>query len=92
MVNTRQRVVIVVGLLVLVLMGLFPPWEHVVTEGSSVWSRDAGYHPLVSPPAPLTDGVQQVRVDVSRLLIQAVVAAVACAASVVGLTAPRSSR
>jgi len=71
--NAIQRVIILVGVAVFVLMGLLPPW----TYGGVV---PAGYRFIASPPK--TEGFWGVKIDMSRLLIQW---AVTIAASGVGV-------
>jgi hypothetical protein len=58
--NAIQRVIILVGVAVFVLMGLFPPWKFV----GGGWEEPARYHFIASPPEGFC------KIDMSRLLIQ----------------------
>lgn len=74
--NKNQKKVIIAGLVVIVLMGLFPPWIHTITDNPLKIERAGNYGFLLSPPPPgrnfpfLNENIWGVRLDVSRLLIQ----------------------
>ena len=50
-INRTQRVVILIGLLVIILMGAFPPWLGRFVETEKERVGPAGYHWLLAPPA-----------------------------------------
>lgn len=55
--NKRQKTVILVGLALIFLMGLFPPWVHLFVYVESEYpamqfERSAGYSLLFNPPEP----------------------------------------
>jgi hypothetical protein len=77
--NKNQKKVIMAGLVVIVLMGLFPPWVHTVNVSTKLRTikieRAGNYGLLFSPPTPadketFVSGYWGVHLNVSRLLIQ----------------------
>lgn len=83
--NREQLIVLWIGIGLLSLIGLYPPWMYTVQSrgdsGMVRMEREAGYHPLFSPPqpqssdqsdssAPYIDGV---RLDFPRIAVQIVV-------------------
>ncbi len=73
--NKNQKRVIMAGLVVIVLMGLFPPWVHTVHVKELKIDRAGSYGFLFSPPAPDQNNfpwknMWGVHLDVSRLLMQ----------------------
>lgn len=49
--NSRQTRALVAGVLGLIIIGLFPPWEHVfVNEIGAIQTRPVGFHGIMSPP------------------------------------------
>jgi hypothetical protein len=89
--DRKQRIVVLVGVAILVLMSLLPPWQkrHVVTllnlsavreEACDVMWRSAGYSPIFLPPGSDTHGSKYVsgggaRIDLVRLGVQFVAVA-----------------
>lgn len=65
--NTRKTVVIV-AVIIIALMGLFPPWWY--TNGVLAGNRSAGYAWLFTPPSSYTVP------DVLRLLVQWAIVAI----------------
>ncbi len=88
--NGRQRWVIAVFVALFVLSALFPPWmnryDAVVVRGQT----PIGYAFIASPPAPIAFG--DVKIDVSRLLIEWVVLIVAAVSFVVVVGAQPAGR
>jgi hypothetical protein len=77
--NKRQKTVLLVGVAVVALMLLVPPWQRTTSGSSSIikggpYSRPsktlAGYGFIFSPPASAE------QIDVSRLTVQCAVVAV----------------
>ncbi len=77
--NDRQRKVLCAGLVVMAVMGLFPPWVGTLNRGVLHLRKDAGYGIIWAPPRPLEDDSYSVEIDVGRLVIQWAVAALAVA-------------
>ncbi len=62
--KTLLRVVLVLGL----VMGLFPPWQTVLSVDGIYKVVSLGYAPIFAPPQP--EGFQGVRLDYARLVLQ----------------------
>ena len=60
--NRKQRWVLWIGVSIIALMGLCPPWMESYRYGAT---RSIGYAPILAPPKSTT-----VRIDVIRLLLQ----------------------
>lgn len=73
--NRAQKRMLLVGLVVIVALGVFPPWMEVrtgVVQGATFSLEIAtGHHLLFSPPEPGPSGTAAVtyRVDYGRLAI-----------------------
>jgi len=67
-----QRVVLVVGVILIALSAAFPPWVYTFTRpGMAVSSRPAGYASILTPPELSSSSITRgVRVDVTRLVVQ----------------------
>jgi hypothetical protein len=71
MINSNQRKVLIVGIIAIVVMGIFPPWTYTFKYESTYSEVPAGYSLIVNPPAPREEGyVHGVKLDISRLIIQ----------------------
>jgi hypothetical protein len=58
--NRKQIIMLWIGIAIIVLMCLFPPWLRVIEiEGSRTISR-CGYYSLFNPPVPLM-GISQLK-------------------------------
>ena len=69
--NGKQRKIVVVGVLLFVLMGLFPPWTYTLDVQSTHREKPAGYALIISPPGPEKDAPAfGVKIDISLLVIQ----------------------
>jgi len=93
--NKKQRTIIIIGLGIILLMGVIPPWKCAFSLAHlSRLERPAGYGFIFYPPSPVTvakskeflsDGDMRnpsfwsVRLDTTRLFIQWVVVAIAVA-------------
>ena len=77
--NKKQKYILLVGILIFVLMGLFPPWNFSF-KGSVVVTRTGPYAFIFSPPTYKPYGVEGApRIDTSRLMVQgAIVVGVCC--------------
>jgi hypothetical protein len=69
-VNRAQRVVLVVGIVLLVLEIIFPPFKW--SAGGKTWAARHGF--ILSPPEPLelTVGTTAATVDVGRWIAHAI--------------------
>jgi len=83
--NKNQRVIITIGVVVFVLMGLFPPWTSVHKSYSA---EPSGYCFIGSPPRPYKYNnaglirTYKIKIDTTRLLIQWIVIIVASSGGV----------
>jgi hypothetical protein len=69
--NTTQRVIILAGIAIIALMGLFPPWTYTLKATMTYSEEPAGYGFIASPPRRKGDSLMHgVKIDSSRLLIQ----------------------
>ncbi len=63
--NKKQKIVLWIGIAVILLIGLFPPWNYVCVQRQSIilprtslhYIKDAGYHFLWSPPSYIEGGL-----------------------------------
>lgn len=69
--NDKQRKIVIVGVVLFVLMGLFPPWTYTLDLQSIHREKPAGYALIVSPPEPERGSPAfGVTIDISRLIVQ----------------------
>src|SRR6266571_3970404 len=67
--NRKQRVAIVLGLVLLALLGLFPPWTDSLTAPMGYHQElPSGYRFLFSPPRPFDDR-HSITLDLKRLAV-----------------------
>jgi hypothetical protein len=67
--NRKQRVAIVLGLVLLALLGLFPPWTDSLTAPMGYHQElPSGYHFLFSTPRPFDDR-HSITLDLKRLTV-----------------------
>jgi len=86
--NRIQKLILIYGLILFVLFSAFPPWIYTLyITGTRDYSgirseKSAGYHFILSPPAPEKDAPAfGVKLDVSRLGLELIsVAAITAAA------------
>lgn len=66
-----KKKVIKFSVIVIILMGIFPPWSYVFKGGTAYTVKPASYGFLLSPPPPEEDFASHgVKLDFSRLLLQ----------------------
>jgi len=71
---TNVQKVVGVGLIVFVLMSLFPPWTYTFDRQSTYSEKPAGYaFILKSPPPERNSYYHGIRIDTTRLFIQWIV-------------------
>jgi hypothetical protein len=83
--NKKQKIVCLIGVGVIILMTLIPPWYYHVAsrrvgDRQIVFEHQGNYGFLFSPPDPPDFGYRNyciARIDLSRLLVQWVVVAIA---------------
>ena len=68
--NSKQKFVFLLGVVVIATMGLYPPWKEAGPTGLPIQ-----YAPIFAPPTPL-DASKGLEIDLKRLLLQAGVAAI----------------
>lgn len=68
MLNKRQRKIIVVGVVVIMMMGIFPPWKLTLNSHKFRDQEPAGYRLLINPPE--SEGWYSAEIDLTRLLVQ----------------------
>ena len=64
-----KRLTIKIGIVVSVIMGLFPPWVHRLNMSQAKVSRPASYQLLFDPPVS-KGSLWSVHIDFPRLLLQ----------------------
>lgn len=64
--NQKQKVVLIITTLIIISMGIFPPWQEVHDTHAYKATYDLGYWWITSPPG--IDGRGQI--DFGRLLLQ----------------------
>jgi len=66
------------GGIVIILMGVFPPFTYTFSLLSTNQSKPAGYSLIISPPKPEKDApAYGIRLDTSRLIVQWAIVAIA---------------
>ena len=70
--NKKQRTILTVGIVVIILMGLFPPWTCTYTYKSENSKNPSGYAFIANPPEVkgFTFGTFSFELDISRLCLQ----------------------
>jgi hypothetical protein len=70
-INRKQKRLIIVGVLVFILAGLFPPWIYTLHVNRIDTEKPAGYAPIFDPPSPEKyNKYYGIKLDVSRLAVQ----------------------
>jgi len=92
--NKRQVVALWVGIGLMVLMGVVPPWVEIVRGpiqgGGNYMEFPCGYYLLVAPPKP--QNCISYKVDTTRLVIQFVLVALVMGGAILTLKVPRQNR
>jgi hypothetical protein len=94
--NAKQKKILVVGIAVAVLMGVFPPWTDSFlfdsgAEGKFQSQSPAGYSFIADPPHAANPQMQMLHtftIDVSRLFVQWVVVVLAVGGGLVYFREP----
>jgi hypothetical protein len=87
--NKKQRTTIIIGVGIILLMGLIPPWKCTFSASGLRLERPSGYGFIFYPPSPVqvvkSEGdiadpsYWSMRPDITRLFIQWVVVAIVVA-------------
>jgi hypothetical protein len=76
--NDNQRKIVMTGLILFLLLGLFPPWTYTLDAQSIHREKPAYYSFIALPPKPEFNSVTHgVKIDISRLIVQWVILAAA---------------
>lgn len=84
--NAKQRKLLQVGIVVAVLMGVFPPWMDSFSY-EQLHSQGAGGYAFIFDP-PKAEILHTVSIDLSRLVVQWVVVALAVGGGILFLREP----
>ena len=69
--NKRQLVVMWVGIGLIVLMGVYPPWVNTIRGAGIYAEMSLGYHVITDPPSPLGNPrANGIKLDTPRLALQ----------------------
>lgn len=70
-IHQKHRKILLSGILVIVLMGLYPPWLYTRSHAFSYSEIPAGYSFILSAPKPeYSSSEYGVKIDIPRLFIQ----------------------
>ena len=84
--NSKQKTILIIGIVVILLMGAILPWNYTYKSSSTYRETPAGYYFIIfSPPTRRGHGI---KIDVSRLIIQWITTIAATSAGVM-LTAKK---
>ena len=73
----------IVGVVIILLMGAFPPWKHTFKASTTYSETDAGYSLILSPPPAKGQSYRQgIKIDITRLIIQWAITIIATAAGI----------
>jgi|WetSurMetagenome_2_1015567.scaffolds.fasta_scaffold1208274_1 hypothetical protein len=69
--NIKQRNILKIMVVVIVLTGLFPPWVQTFKKDGMYSEKSLGYFIIISPPHPeSTFRALGIKIDFSRLFLQ----------------------
>lgn len=87
--NPKQKKILIVGIVIVLLIGVVPPWKHTFKSSSTYSEVPAGYSFITSPPPRRAKSFSHgIKIDISRLVIQWIVTIAATTAGVM-LTAKK---
>lgn len=70
MLNLKQKIVIIVGIVAIVIMGMFPPWIYTYKDKSTYSMGPAGYSFIAIPPKSRLYSGYGVKLDIPRIVVQ----------------------
>ena len=68
--NKKQKVISIIGIVIIFVMGFIPPWKYIDTDPSPYREMPNGYHPIFLPPELNEEQLLGLKIDISRLAIQ----------------------
>lgn len=69
--NSKQKNILIIGMVVILLMGAIPPWNYTFKSSSTYSEAPAGYYFIASPPPRRMKSFSHgIKIDASRLVIQ----------------------
>jgi hypothetical protein len=73
--NEKQQKILRIGLIIILLMGIFPPWTYTLNTDKVNSESPAGYALIFSPPETQykASAAFGIKIDITRLIIQWVV-------------------
>lgn len=87
--NSKQKTILIIGIVVILLMGTILPWNYTYKSSSTYSEAPAGYYFITSPPPRRMKSFSHgIKIDVSRLIIQWIITIAATSAGVM-LTAKK---
>lgn len=70
-INEKQKKIIIIGVAVVILMGLFPPWTYTFKYKTAYSNEPAGYGFILAPPKKKTQAMAHgIELDIARLSVQ----------------------
>ena len=83
-INGIQRLIILFGMVIIIIMALFPPWAHTFKSRAFYREQPAGYSFIGSAPARrYKSGAEGIKIDTTRLFLQWFVTIFACSCCVI---------
>ncbi len=84
--NRKQKICLWLGIVAIVIIGIFSPWLYTTTGNGLNSKKNAGYSCILFPPPPKGVGLRYgISLDVSRLCVQWVIVAVVTGGLIVTL-------
>lgn len=68
--NKKQKIIAWIGVIMIFMMSLIPPWKMIADEPSVSQEFPAGYHPIFAPPLPDEEDPYSPVLDLTRLGVQ----------------------
>jgi len=71
LINGKQKKFIAIGIAIMILMGIFPPWKYTFSYKTVNSNEPAGYGFILLPPAKKSDALPYgIELDTARLFVQ----------------------
>ena len=69
--SEKQKKILIAGIVIIFLMGLFPPWLYTFKRNSIYSERTAGYSFIMDSPTPKLKSIANgIKLDFSKLFLQ----------------------
>ena len=68
--NKKQIIISIIGIGIIFIMGLIPPWKTIDHGASAFVEFPIGYYPIFSPPILDEELELSVKLDILRLAVQ----------------------